>query len=307
MNLKKFEIERRENLSYEYFAREYLYPLKPVVLTNALRGWRALERWTPEFFKQEFGDIRFVINEAEYGQPGFKEAGGTEFTMSQFIDRVLVSTDDNPAPYLRNKPLYAMFPTLKTDVQPLPEYIRPNWLEDRYLVGQVGKVLNGGIELYIGGKGRAFPVLHYDAVGSSAFLMQIYGRKEYVVYPPDQEPYLYPLPQKKNLSSIENIDHPDLNRFPLFEKAVPTTFFLEPGELLYVPSHWWHTAKILTPSITISVNVVNQSNWHELIKFFSLKRRNPLVWWAGYAYLMGAGAWRAYRDRDWRKRAQEYV
>ena len=110
-------------------------------------------------------------------------------------------------------------------------------------------------------------MLHYDGAGTHAFLMQIYGRKKFVIYPPDQERYLYPSPQKQNLSMINNVDKPDLDRFPLFAKATPITFVLEPGELLFIPSHWWHTTQMLTPSISVSINTVNQSNWHELVKF----------------------------------------
>ena len=170
----------------------------------------------------------------------------------------------------------------------------------------VGQVLNRGaaIEIYIGGKGGAFPVLHYDGAGTHAFLMQIYGRKQFIIYPPDQEPFLYPSPEKENFSMINSIDKPDLERFPLFAKADPTTFVLEPGELLFVPSHWWHTTKMLTASISISINTVNQSNWHELVDFVSKRRRNPMVSMASRVYLAGAGAWRSWRDRAWRKRAK---
>jgi hypothetical protein len=51
--------------------------------------------------------------------------------------------------------------------------------------------------------------------------------------------------------------------------------------------------------------VVNQSNWHELVNFVSMRRRNPLVSFASRMYLTGAGAKRAWRDREWRKRAQQ--
>ena len=307
MNAMKFEIERRENLSYEEFAREYLYPLKPVIVTDALRAWRALERWTPELFKQEFGGMTFRINEAPNQKADYKgNEAGSEYTMARFIDRVLESTDENPAPYFRNRILYDLFPALKEDIQPLPEYFQPNWLPERYAVKYVGEVLNRGaaIELFIGGKGGAFPVLHYDGAGVHAFLMQIYGRKEYVVFSPDQEPFLYPSPERKNLSLINSVDTLDLKTFPLFSKAVPTKFVLEPGELLFVQSHWWHTAKMLTPSITLAANVLNQSNWHELVKFVSTRRRNPVVSLASRVYLTGAGAWRSWRDRGWRKRVQ---
>ncbi len=303
----KTEIERREKLSYEVFAREYLYANKPVVITDALREWKALKRWSPEFFKKEFGQMKFTLNEDLKGKAGYKGNGGSgvEYTMDSFIDRVLSSTEENPAPYYRNQVLYELFPSLKDDIQPLPEYFLPNWLPDHYMVKYVGEVLNRGskLELYIGGKGGAFPVLHYDGAGTHAFLMQVYGRKQFIIYPPNQEQYLYPSPEKENLSLINSLDNPDLEKFPLFAKAEATVFVLEPGELLFIPAHWWHTTKMLSPSISISANVVNQSNWHELVNFVSMRRRNPLVSIASRVYLTGAGAKRSWRDRNWRKRA----
>src|SRR5262245_47849527 len=135
--------------------------------------------------------------------------------------------------------------------------------------------------------------------------MQIYGRKQFVVYPPDQEPWLYPSPAKQNISMINSLDEPDLERFPLFARAEPITFVLEPGELLFVPSHWWHTTKMLTPSITVSINTVNRSNWHALVDFVANRRRNPVVSMASRIYLNGAGAWRSFRDRNWNQRIGE--
>jgi histone arginine demethylase JMJD6 len=295
-------IDRRQNLSYEQFAKEYLYANKPVVITDALRDWKAVRRWTPEFFKQEFGSMKFTLEDKKYkGQ----DNGSVEYTMDRFIDRVLSSTAENPAPYFRNQILYDLFPSLKQDIQPLPEYLQPNWLPDHYMVKYVSEVLNRGaaLELYIGGKGAGFPVLHYDGAGTHAFLMQIYGQKQFIVYPPNQEQFLYPSPEKQNYSLLNSLENPDLQKFPLFVKAKPIIFTLEPGEMLFIPSHWWHTTKMLTACISVSANVVNQSNWHELVNFVSMRRRNPVVSLASRVYLTGAGATRSWRDRQWRKRA----
>ncbi len=303
------EIERRSNLSYDEFAGKYLFANKPVIVTDALRQWKALSRWTPEFFQKEFGDMKFTISDTEVGQQGYKNGGGREFVMSQFIDQVLASTEENPAPYFRNKILYELFPSLKQDIQPFPEYFLPNWLVDHYMLRPVREVLNRGaaIEIYIGGRGGAFPVLHYDGAGTHAFLMQIYGRKQYIVFPPDQEKYLYPSPAKINLSLINNVEKPDLQKFPLFANAKPIIFILEPGELLFVPAHWWHTAKMLTPSITTSINVLNESNWSEMVEFVAKRRRNPLAALASRIYLGVAGAKRSWRDRKWHERAGRFM
>jgi histone arginine demethylase JMJD6 len=291
-------IDRRESLSCEEFARDFMYGSRPVVIRDALQGWRALEQWTPEFFKREFGAMTFRIDSKEQGQANYETEGGRQFTMSEFIDLVAQSTDENPAPYFRNRVLRQEFPSLLADIQPLPPYFEPNWLPERFALKRVEHVLNRGseIELYIGGKGGAFPVLHYDGAGTHAFLMQIYGRKKFIIYPPDQEPFLYPSPSRVNFSLINDVERPDLVRFPLFAKAVPITFILEPGELVFVPSHWWHTTKMLTPSITLSINTVNRSNWHELIEFVARNRGSHIAAAASRVYLTGAGAWRSCRD-----------
>jgi len=296
----KFSIEYREELSCDEFSAKYLYPLRPVVIRKAIHQWRAVARWSPEFFKSEFGQMSFTINESEPIDKYSGAGGSLELTMAELIDRVLESTDENPAPYFRNKILYSLFPMLKEDIQPLPKYLFPNWLGDRYLVKYVGEVLNRGaaIELYIGGKGGTFPVLHYDGAATHAFLMQIYGRKEFIIFSPDQARYLYPLPERRNLSQV-NVLKPDLEKFPLFAQAVPTTFILEPGELLFIPSGWWHTTRMLSPSISISANVANRSNWSNLVDFVAEGRSNVLVSLVSRAYLAGAGAWRGWRDRDW--------
>jgi len=299
-------IDRRESLSCEEFARDYMFGSRPVVIGGALRRWRALERWTPEFFKREFGAMTFRIESKEHGQANYETEGGRQFTMNEFIDLVAQSTDENPAPYFRNRVLRHEFPSLLADIQPLPPYVEPNWLPERFALKRVGQVLNRGseIELYIGGRGGAFPVLHYDGAGTHAFLMQIYGRKKFIVYPPDQEPFLYPSPSRVNFSLINDVERPDLVRFPLFAKAVPITFILEPGELVFVPSHWWHTTKMLTPSITLSINTVNRSNWQELIKFVARNRSSHIAAAASRIYLTGAGAWRSCRDwgsAGWRR------
>jgi ribosomal protein L16 Arg81 hydroxylase len=64
-----------------------------------------------------------------------------------------------------------------------------------------------------------------------------------------------------NLSPIRDVVNPDLEKYPLFAEARCTTFVLEPGEMLFVPSRWWHTAKMLTESVTLSINTLNKSNW----------------------------------------------
>jgi len=54
-------IERRSDIGAREFRRDYLLPRRPVVVTDALRDWPALKMFTPEFFRQNFADMRVQI------------------------------------------------------------------------------------------------------------------------------------------------------------------------------------------------------------------------------------------------------
>jgi histone arginine demethylase JMJD6 len=247
-------IERRNRLSYAEFANDFLKPHVPVVISGAFPGWKALQ-WTPEYFRQRFPDHPLTIH-------------GQKYRMAELIDLVLNSSDERPAPYLRNEIVDRFMPELLEDIQPMPEYFSPNWLD-----GPMAQLLHsrfdrGRAQFFIGGKGQKFPFLHFDGWHSHAFICQIYGTKEFTLYAPDQTPYLYVKPRQYNASQIPNLEDPDYGKFPLFARAKPMRFHLEPGEMLFIPGGWWHTAKMLGPSITISVNRANASNWSSLTRDF---------------------------------------
>jgi histone arginine demethylase JMJD6 len=247
------QIDRREKLTYQEFAHEYLYPHKPVIINGALTNWRALSTWTPQYFKTKYGSFRVNID-------------GKEYTIAEVIDRALASTEENPAPYLRNLIMGNHIPELLQDIYPLLDYFSPNWLDGPFSQGLHSKLHKGSAELYIGGKGGKFPVLHYDSAFTHAFLCQIYGTKEFTAYSQDQTPYLYQKPGLPNVSQLSDIDNPDLQQFPLAAKARQIRFQLTAGELLFIPGGFWHTARMLSPSITVSVNRANASNWSNVTR-----------------------------------------
>jgi hypothetical protein len=71
-------------------------------------------------------------------------------------------------------------------------------------------------------------------------------------------------------------------------------FRLHPGEILFIPRGLWHTAKMLTPSISISVNRANASNWATLTHDMWTNAPLPLKPFAA-AYLTGIRAFHTLR------------
>jgi hypothetical protein len=54
-------------------------------------------------------------------------------------------------------------------------------------------------------------------------------------------------------------------QFPLFKKATPIYVDLAPGETLFMPAGWWHTAKAIStvPSVTVAGSLVSEDNYVE--------------------------------------------
>lgn len=228
------------------YVRRHLHSLEPAIVLGAIDHWPARSKWTPEFFRTHYGSLEVSV-------------GGTTWKLGELVDCILASTPEHPAPYLHNQPMADWPAALANDISPMPECTRPNYLESRLFPSRVAQTYR---EFYMGGAGAAFPILHYDNLHTHAFLMQLYGTKEYLVFAPDQERFLYPRSGiESNKSHIPDIDNVDLSRFPLYAQAKGMRFELHPGETLFVPAGWWHTARILSPSITVSINGANAGNW----------------------------------------------
>lgn len=274
---RRDSIDRVSGIPHRELVRKYIRPMRPVVVTDAIGHWRAMHRWTPEFFRDQYGATEVTVD-------------GKVYTLEAYVEAMLAATPETPAPYMRNVLLDQWLPELMADISPLPACITPNWLDSRIFPSRESMRT---LEIYIGGAGVRFPMLHYDGYHTHAWLMQIYGTKRYVVYPPSQTPFLYPRGgEETNKSSIVDLEHPDLERFPLFARATPTVFDLHPGETLFVPSQWWHTVKILSPSITISVNSANRANWSAFAHDFVESQRSyrsPMGLAALHLYLIAMG------------------
>jgi cupin-like protein len=244
-------VERRDaaELSYSAFLREYVAPNRPVVVVGAMQACIAMRDWTPSFFRERFGPRLVDIG---YGQ---------QMTFADFIDAVLASREDAPGPYMYRLFIGPHMPELLPDLEPLNNYAFPRRLASP-LMPKPWRRPDGYLKLLIGGIGGRFPVMHYDGENAHATITEIYGDKAFVMYAPEDSAYLYPKPDMPNQSAIPDIRNPDFERFPLFARATQYYTVLHPGDMIFVPSRWWHTARTLSPSISICQNMLDATNWH---------------------------------------------
>lgn len=247
-------IEERaaSDLPYEVFLHDYVHAKRPLIVRNATPAWPAMKTWTPEYFKRRFPSKMVQVSYDE------------QMSFSDFIDGVLASSLENPGPYMYRLFLHEHLPEVLPDLSPPNPYAFPR----RYaspLMMEYWRRPDGYLKLLIGGIGGRFPVMHFDGDNAHATITEIYGDKEFIVYSPDDTPYMYPSPKRANHSLIDDPRQQDLQRFPLLRKATQYRSILGPGDMVFVPCGWWHTARALSPSISVGMNTLDDSNWRGFV------------------------------------------
>jgi histone arginine demethylase JMJD6 len=241
----------------------------PVILEGVIDRWPALHRWTPDFWTARFGGRVVSTDEGR-------------FAVADIVERAVASTDESPSPYLRSEALDD-FEGLQADVEPYPDVCAPNWYRGAPFrlwnpFAGAGNVMRGRYELFIGGRGRAFPYVHFDAPGTDTFIHQVQGRKRFLLFSPEQADRLYAGGGAEfHLSAIRDPEHVSLDRFPKFGGAQATVAELGPGDTLFIPGGWWHFARMESFSVTVAVDVLNRRSWPHVIAFMSRKRRHGAV------------------------------
>lgn len=81
-------VERRSNLSYEEFIREYASVGKPVIITDAMKDWKATTKWTIDFFKSEYGSTNFLVTDV-------RNQTRVDTTVADYLDYMSTAKCDN--------------------------------------------------------------------------------------------------------------------------------------------------------------------------------------------------------------------
>ncbi|TKS67772.1 HSPB1-associated protein 1 -like protein [Collichthys lucidus] len=235
---------------------------QPAVFKNMTCGWPVL-RWTAEHLSGCLGNklIRFRLGRKEEKKtPLFEtQCSYVEAKLAHFLSW----TQDQPG----------------TDVGPFSEYPKSEYwayADYKYIAllfqdqpsmfedvkwSELGFEGRNGREstLWVGTEGANTPC-HMDSYGFNVVL-QVQGRKRWHLFPPEDTVNLYPtrIPyEESSVFSQVDVLHPDPRRFPAFQGARAHIVTLQPGQVLFVPRHWWHYVESVDP-ITVSVN-----SWIEL-------------------------------------------
>ncbi|MDZ8066255.1 MAG: cupin-like domain-containing protein [Nostoc sp. DedQUE08] len=239
-------IERIEQPTKEEFQRNFLSPRRPVIITGVINDWNALSLWTANYLTTLFSEKQVDISvsqnsiftgDLENGFANLKQ----KMQFSDFIN-ILASKDKfEKFYYLQQQSIPIEFPEILQDIK-LPKYFDKKLFVDP--------------TIWIGSGGNISP-LHYDAMDN--LFTQVSNHKRFLLFDPQQTSSLYPFPATSKIPHMSqiNIEKPDLDKFPNFQKAKYFECIVELGEILFIPAFWWHQVYSLDNSnqeLNISVN-----------------------------------------------------
>ncbi len=230
------EPPRLERPDRARFERDHLRPGRPVILTGVADAWPARERWRPERLAREHG--RRVVS-------GFALRGGEITSHPRYglaledcalADALRPATPGAPAGWRVRSDLAATLPELLGDFE-VPVYCRGGLALETFLWVTPAGLRTG---------------LHWDSPEN--LFAQVVGSRRFVLLPPAATEAVYPHPLLSATPQFSRVDYaaPDLARFPRYADLRPLTCTLAPGEVLYLPSGWWHAAE--SDELTVAVN-----------------------------------------------------
>ncbi|MDP1915694.1 MAG: cupin-like domain-containing protein [Myxococcales bacterium] len=232
-------VPRVKRLSHRAFIEQAYAPNRPIVVTDMMRDWKAVTRWTWPFLRRNVGTAEVQVMEARETTQQYDlnvERISQATTLGEFIGWIERVKRSN-ARYLvaRNNGLTA--PGLRSLLRDIGFF---SGILNR-------RLLDGFVYLWVGPGGTVTP-LHHDTANN--LFCQVRGRKRFILVDPANAELLRDVISYYSFIDAERFD---LRRFPYLADVDRMTITVGPGEALFIPSGWWHHVRSLSPSISVSM------------------------------------------------------
>jgi cupin-like protein len=218
----------------------HLRDAEPFIATGVTEGWPAVP-WDFAALDGRCGNARVPVE--RYTSDDARIGGWTteEMSLREYLERLA----RNESVYLSTVLVNRYLPRLAPEL-PYPACISPERTP-----------ANEGYYIFIGDRRRSETHFH---PALQAVLVNLHGRKRLGLYPPTETDHLYPHPWYQILGP-ERVPAFNWSRvlpgreaqFPAIRRLSGYECVLEPGEMLFIPVHWWHWAESLGPSVSVTL------------------------------------------------------
>ncbi|XP_064421152.1 bifunctional peptidase and (3S)-lysyl hydroxylase JMJD7 isoform X2 [Latimeria chalumnae] len=237
------------------FYREWLCPNKPCIIRNAFNHWPALSKWTPAYLRKVVGSqcVSVAVTPNGYADAVYRD----RFVMPEERRMAFSSILDILERKVKSHGVFYVQKQCSNLTEELPELMEDLEAEIPWMSEALGKRPDA-VNFWLG-ESAAITSLHKDHYEN--LYCVISGEKHFLLLPPTDRAFLpYELYQPAMYhvnedGSFEVIDeenaekvpwipldplNPDLERYPDYANARPLHCTVKAGEMLYLPSLWFH-------------------------------------------------------------------
>ncbi len=247
------EIARLSNLSTHEFSNKWTDT--PFILSEPVKQWPIHERWSTETMLEKYGNIKF-------------RAEAVDWHLRTYVEYMNDNQDESPL-YLFDRSFVEKTNILVGKAQNR-EYWSPACFGDD-LFSVLGQQ-RPDFRWLIVGPARSGSTFHKDPNATSACNAVLRGSKYWIMFPTrlngPPPPGVFVSEDQSEVTSPLSIAewllgfHEEARKTPGCKEGI-----CRGGEVLHVPSGWWHLVVNLEPSIAITQNFVPEKHLMNVLDF----------------------------------------
>ena len=254
----EFPVKNSENMSYNEFFHQHMLKNSPCLIKNLMKNWKAMTDFVInnepniDFFATL--DTTKEVPVANCSAKYFNSQEKCSMTLQEYLDYWM--SDRTELLYLKDWHFTKDHPGGQ-DFYQVPDYFKSDWLNEYW------QDKNDDYKfVYLGPKGSWTP-FHTDVFGSYSWSANVSGYKKWIFFQPNTQPQnVYDISKvipKSEDSDMKLKSHGDLEYFEVVQG---------PGEVIFVPSGWYHQVLNMTDTLSINHNWFNATNiqyiWNQL-------------------------------------------
>uniref|UniRef100_A0A1A8N408 Bifunctional peptidase and (3S)-lysyl hydroxylase JMJD7 n=1 Tax=Nothobranchius pienaari TaxID=704102 RepID=A0A1A8N408_9TELE len=237
------------------FYRDWIGPNKPCIIRNALSHWPALSRWTLDYLREKIGSK--VISVAVTPNGYADAVAGDYFVMPEERKMSFSSVLDIIEGKVQRSGVFYVQKQCSNLLQELPELIDDLEPHVAWMSAALGKMPDA-VNFWLGEE-KAITSMHKDPYEN--LYCVISGEKHFILLPPTDRPFIpygvyrpavYLEQDSGEFKVVGTEDsqkvpwipldplEPDLEQYPQYRWAQPLRCSVKAGEMLYLPSLWFH-------------------------------------------------------------------
>lgn len=233
--LTPIPIERISPISLEDFYQQYVYASKPVIISNLVSDWPAMQKWDLDYLSRDFGEVSvgYVNLVNNHCDLSLKNGSKLEnISIKESAQQIAAGKTNGGV-------------AIASPIDVFPEHFHNDYTAPMYCAGR--SFLRSRI--FIGPAG-IITSLHQD-LPENLYVM-VSGKKRITLFPPASPVYRHSPFSKLPNHALTDPENPDYSRYPKFKHAQPYLAEVSAGDTLFIPSFWWHHLRNSESSIAVN-------------------------------------------------------